>query len=215
MSTAHDFTDPGPGADVRTTVTEEFLATDARFFAELGVPNDQPGWTDSTTGPATITIESQEVFGTIRDVVKHFDNGSGIVSSTFALDAQDWIQLNANGGAYGGTDRLDSINGGNGFFTGLQANAAENPLATGNRRYGITFANNGGFLKATLAEGGVITFDGTLGNPRVLFDEFFKWEVVVPVGLGAAKFFVKNVETSLTPTFAVNSGGLRHTRFGR
>jgi len=202
---ANDFT-----KDAGTTVaTEKFANTDARFFGELGVPNDQAGWVDAATGPATITIDTQQVFKIIRDVVKHFDDGSGSTSSAFALSAQNWIDINDFGASFGGVSRLDTVDGTSGFFTGLQADAAENPLATGNRRYGITFNSSGGFLQVIPVGDAGAVMNGTAGNPTVLFDEWFKWEVVVPAGLGAGEVFINGIKTtSLAPAFDVNAGGL-------
>ncbi len=192
-----------------TKVVDEFLATDARFFGEAGVPNDQAGWVDIATAPATITLDTQLVFKETKDVVKHFDDGAQSTNSQFALSAQNWIDINDFGASYGGVSRLDTVDGANGFFTGLQANAAENPLATGNRRYGIAFADDGGgFLRATPPGAAAVVMDGTLGNPKVLFDEWFKWEVVVPAGLGASELFINDILTTLAPAFDVNAGGL-------
>lgn len=199
----------GDESTLSTKIIDEFLATDARFFGELGVPNDQAGWVDVVTGPATITLDAQDVFGETKDVVKHFDDGSGSTNSQFALSAQKWISINDFGASYGGVSRLDTVDGANGFFTGLQANAAENPLATGNRRYGINFADDGGgFLRATPPGAAAVVMDGTLGNPKILFDEWFKWEVTVPAGLGAAEFFIDDILTTLALGFDVNTGGL-------
>ncbi len=198
----------GDESTLSTKIIDEFLATDARFFGEAGVPNDQAGWVDTATAPATITINTQEVFDQTKDVVKHFDDGSGATNSDFALSAQNWVDINTFGASYGGVSRLDTVDGANGFFTGLQANAAENPLATGNRRYGVIFADSGGFLQATPIGGVAVVMNGTAGNPKVLFDEWFKWEIVIPVGLGAAAFFINGILTTSAPTFDVNAGGL-------
>jgi len=96
------------------------------------------------------------------------------------------------------------------MFSGLQANAAENPLATGNRRYGILFDSAAGNLRLIEADntGNNVTMDGTGGNPLVTFDEWFKWECVVPAGLGAAQVYINGILTTFVPTFFVNGGGL-------
>lgn len=193
-----------------TEALEKFANTDARFFAELGVPNDQAGWVDVAIAPATITIVTQELFGQTRKVVKHFDDGSSSTSSKFALSVQKWASINTFGASFGTVSRLDTVDGANGFFTGLQANATENPLLTGNRRYGIIFNSSGmGFLQITpIGDAGVV-MNGTAGNPKILFDEAFKWEVVVPAGLGAGVIFINDILTTLlAPGFEVNAGGL-------
>jgi len=96
------------------------------------------------------------------------------------------------------------------FFSGLQANSAENPLATGNRRYGVLFDNSGGNLRLREADntGNAVIMDGTGGNPLITFDEWFSWECVVPAGLGAAEFYVNGILTTFIPIFGVNGGGL-------
>lgn len=195
-------------ADVPTVVSESFAATNARFFGELGLPATQ-GWINTATGSATIDLVNENVLGTTKQVVRHNDDfTNGSTTSRFDLTAQNWTDINAFGASYSGTSRLDSVNGANGFFSGLQANAAENPLATGNRRYGIQFNNNGPFLRVTEPGGTTVTFDGAGGNPLIAFDEWISWECVVPAGLGAAQFYVNGILTTFAPTFLTNTGGL-------
>jgi len=155
------------------TAQEVFASINVRFFGEFGVPQDQ-GWTDTATGIATIDLQDQTVFGVLKQVVRHNDNtGGGSTTSKIALTAQNWIDINNFGASYSGISRLDTINGASGFFSGLQANSAENPLATGNRRYGILFDNNAGNLRIIEADnnpGNSVTMDGTGGNPSILFN---------------------------------------------
>jgi len=192
-------------------VQETFASTNVRFFGELGLPAAQ-GWTDTATGSAIIVLVTETVFGEVKQVVRHGDNvTNGATTSSIALTAQKWIDINAFGASYGGAERLNTAQGSNGFFSGLQANAAENPLATGNRRYGVLFDNNAGNLRIIEADnnpGNSVTMDGTSGNPLIAFDEWFLWECVIPAGLGAAELYVNGILTTFVPTFLVNSGGL-------
>ena len=151
---------------------EVYAATDARFFGELGLPASQ-GFTDLATGSTTIDLVTETVFGVSKQVVRHNDDfADGATTSEIALTAQNWTDINAFGASYGGVARLDTTDGASGFFSGLQANAAENPLATGNRRYGIQFNNNAGNLRLTESDntGNNVTMDGTGGNQLILFD---------------------------------------------
>lgn len=198
-------------ADVPIVATEEFASTNARFFGELGVPAAQTGWTDAVTGSATIDLVTQTVFGTPKQVVRHNDDFSnGSTTSNFILTAQNWIDINDFGASYSGTARMDSANGFSGFFSGLQADVAENPVDAFNRRYGIVFDSNLGNLRLIEADntGNNITMDGTGGNPLIQFDTFFNWECVVPVGLGAAQVYINGSLTTFVPTFFINGGGL-------
>ena len=209
------------GTEFKTLLTEDigqvriqetFASTNVRFFGEFALPVTQ-GWMDTATGIATIDLVTQTVFGEVKQVVRHNDESSGATTSDIVLAAQNWTDINAFGASYGGTARLDTVDGANGFFSGLQANSAENPLATGNRRYGVLFANNVGNLRLTESDNtsNNVTMDGTGGNPLITFDEWFSWECVVPAGLGAAEFYINGILTSFIPTFLVNGGGLGTT----
>jgi len=194
-------------------VQETFASTNVRFFGELALPAAQ-GWTDTATGSAAIVLVTETVFGEVRQVVRHSDNVTdGATTSKITLTSQNWVDINAFGASYGGTARLNTAQGGNGFFSGLQANAAENPLTTGNRRYGFFFNSNAGNLRASEPDppATTVTFDGTGGNPLISFDEWFRWECVVPAGLGAAQFYVNGILTTFVPTFNTNVGGLGTT----
>ena len=191
-------------------VQETFASTNVRFFGELALPAAQ-GWTDVATGSATIDLVTQTVFGEVKQVVRHNDDfTNGSTTSSIALTSQNWTDIDAFGASYSGISRLDTTDGASGFFGGLQANAAENPLATGNRRYGILFNSDAGDLRVTEADntGNNVTMDGTGGNPLVTFDEWFNWECVVPAGLGAAQFYINRILTTFVPTFFTNGGGL-------
>lgn len=191
------------------TAQETFASTNVRFFGELALPATQ-GWTDIATGSATIDLQTQLVFDVSKQVIRHNDNvTNGSTTSKITLTTQNWTDVNNFGASYSGTSRLDTVSGSSGFFSGLQANAAENPLASGNRRYGIFFDNLLGNLRLGEPDGGVaVVLDGTGGNPLILFDEWFSWEVVVPAGLGVAQFFVNGILTNFAPQFRVNTGGL-------
>jgi len=197
----------------QTAAQDAFTSTNARFFGELGQPSTQ-GWTESATGSSTIDLVDENVFGVVKQVVRANDNVSdGLIKITIALTAQNWIDINDFGASYSGISRLDTDDGSLGFFSGLQADAAENPLATGNRRYGFNFLDDAGNLKVAEADAGgtSITFDGTGGNPLILFDDWFSWECNVPVGLGAAQFYINGILTTFAPTFLINTGGLGTT----
>ena len=190
---------------------ETYASTNARFFGELGLPASQQTWIDTAAGSATIDLVTQLVFGKSKQVVRHNDDvADGSTTSQIDLTAQNWTDINAFGASFGGVARLDTVNGANGFFTGLQANAAENPIDGANRRYGIIINNNAGNLRLIEADntGNNLTMDGTGGNPLILFDEWFTWECVVPAGLGAAQFYINCDLTTFVPTFFVNAGGL-------
>jgi len=193
----------------QVVVQETFASTNVRFFGELALPATQ-GWTDNATGSATIDLETQVVFGVSKQVVRHNDNvANGAVTSSIALTAQNWIDINAFGASYSGTSRLDTNTGISGFFSGLQANSAENPLATGNRRYGVFFDLGLTVVKLGEPDGGTtVQMDGTNGNPFVSFDDWFSWECVIPPGLGPAQFYVNGILTTFFPQFRVNTGGL-------
>lgn len=183
----------------------EFLNTDVRFFGELGVPSSTGnGWIDTATGSTLISIVNQDVFGTFQDVVKHDDNvTNGSTTSQITLTAQNWSDINAFGASYSGISRLDTVNGANGFFSGLQDDVPD-------KRYGITFSNSGGKLRLNAADGADpfdVIMDGTSGNPTVNFDVWFRWEVVVPAGLGLADVYVNGKLLSEQLLFVTNSGG--------
>ena len=192
-------------------VQETFASTNVRFFGELALPVAQ-GWVDVATGAATIDLFGDlDVFGESKQVVRHNDNATnGSTTSQIPLTALDWININNNGASYSGISRLDTNQGSNGFFAGLQANAAENPLENGNRRYGILFSNDAGNLKVkdVVSGGTTVTFDGTGGKPHILYDEWFSWECVIPQLLETAQFFINGILTTFAPTFGVNTGGL-------
>ena len=190
---------------------EIYASTNARFFGELGVPSSQQTWVDTATGSTVIDLVTQNVFGETKQVVRYNDDfADGATTSQINLTAQNWIDINAFGASFGGVSRLDTANGANGFFTGLQADVAENPIDAVNRRYGILIDNNGGNLRLIEADntGNNVTMDGTGGNPLILFDEWFIWECVVPAGLGAAEFYINGDLITFVPTFFVNGGGL-------
>ncbi len=192
---------------VESNISIFFDNFNARFFGELGLPDLQT-WTIFVTGSATVDLIPDIVFGEAKDVVKINDNvADGLVIIAKALTANDWLDIEEFGASYGGVSRLDTDDGINGFFSGLQANSAENPLGTGNRRYGLYFQSDGGYLQADVLGGLTITFDGLSGRDLILFDEWFKWEIVIPINLGLGVLFVNGKETTAVP-FYVNSGGL-------
>lgn len=197
-------------SDIIVTAVEEFAASDDRFFGELGLPAGQNGWQEAASGSATVDLQTEVVFGDSKQVVRLNDDVTdGTAQSLLPLTVQNWLDINTFGASYGGTARLDSVNGDSGFFSGLQANIAENPIDTEDRRYGLFFSNTGGFLQLLEPDNNtnIVIMDGTDGNPIILFDEWFKWECVVPAGLGAAVFLINEKITSFVPTFFINSGG--------
>ena len=173
----------------------------------MGLPNLQT-WTETATGSETVDLVSDTVFGEVKDVVKINDNVSnGLCSINKELTADNWLEIEEFGASYGGVSRLDTDDGINGFFSGLQADNAENPLSNGHKRYGLYFNSDGGNLQAVVLGGLSITFDGLSGRDLILFDEWFKWEVVIPDNLGLGILFVNGKETAAVPFFN-NSGGL-------
>jgi len=113
----------GPPVTVATGAslvgTEEFANTNNRFFGELGLPAGQQSWVDIVTGSATIDLVTENVFGTSKQVVRHNDDTSGgSTKSQIVLTSQNWTDINAFGASYSGTSRLDTVNGGSGFFSG-------------------------------------------------------------------------------------------------
>ena len=198
-------------ASVLIVLSEAFKSTNVRFFGEMALPAAQ-GWADAPTGSATIDLVDETVFGAVKQVVRHNDDvTNGSTSSKILLTAQHWQDINTFGASYGGVSRLDTVNGISGFFSGLQANAAENPLATGNRRYGLTFNDSdvaGNLRIASVGDFPTAVMDGTLGNPTLTFDEWFTWECVIPPGLGAAELYINGMLTTLVVSFNVNNGGL-------
>jgi len=198
-------------SDVPIVAIEEFANTNNRFFGELGLPASQQTWADLVTGSATIDLVTETVFGISKQVVRHNDDVSnGSTTSQISLTAQNWTDINAFGASFSGVHRLDTVDGTSGFFSGLQADAFENPIDGANRRYGIIFDNNAGNLRLIEADntGNNVTMNGTGGNPTIAFDEYFSRQVIVPAGLGAAQVFINGKLTTFVPTFFVNGGGL-------
>lgn len=197
--------------DVSVIAKEEFTATNSRFFGEFGLPAAQQTWADISSGSTTIDLFDDVVFGVNKQVVRHNDNfTNGATTSSVALTVQNWIDIDSFGASYSGTSRLDAVDGFSGFFSGLQANSAENPLATGNRRYGILFDTVTGKLRLREADnaGNAVTMDGTGGNPDISSTAFFDWECSVPASLGAAQFFINGQLTTFVCSFLTNAGGL-------
>jgi len=193
--------------EVESSISISFANFCARFFGELGLPDLQT-WTEIATGSGTVDLVPDIVFGEAKDVVKLNDNtANGLVQVFKALTAADWLDIEAFGASYGGVSRLDTDDGSEGFFSGLQANASENPLGDGNKRYGLFFNSNGGNLQVDVLGGLTFTFDGLSGRDLILFDEWFKWEIVIPDSLGIGVLFVNGKETTVVPFF-INSGGL-------
>ena len=184
------------------TKIESFTNFNARFLGEVGKPVDNtPTWIEDE--PTRITLVTETVLGISRQVVKFKDDtaASG-VGAEIALVTADWTNINSFGASYGGTLRLDSVDDG-GFFIGLQDNDVD-------KRYGILLANVGGFVNLNAPDAGDpfnITLDGLSGRPKVLFDEWFKIEVVVPVGLGSADVFINGELLAQQLLFVTNTGG--------
>lgn len=195
--------------EVESSTSILFDNFDFRFFGELGLPNLQT-WTETVTGSATVDLVPDTVFGESKNVVKINDDvTNGFAGVNKALTLEYWEDIQSFGASYGGVSRLDTDNGSEGFFSGLQADAPENPLDAINRRYGMIFKKDGDYLK--LEEVGNITnnitFDGLSGRERILFDEWFKWETVIPTGLTFSIVYI-NCTEALTISFRPNVGGL-------
>ncbi|MCK5615463.1 hypothetical protein KAR91_77080, partial [Candidatus Pacearchaeota archaeon] len=182
---------------IESSTTIFFENFDLRFFGELGLPDFQT-WTITTTGSALVLMAGDIVFGEIKNVVKIYDNFvNGLASIGKSLSLSLWEDIRDFGASYGGVSRLDTLNGDQGFFSGLQADAAENPLGTGNRRYGVYFEFDGGYLKIVEAQNtsNNMLFDGLDGRDLILFDEWFKWEAVIPINFGTAPVFINGKES--------------------
>ncbi len=192
---------------VESSISIFFDNFDARFFGELGLP-DLQAWTIFVFGPATVDLVPDVVFGFTKNVVKLNDDVSdGLVKVEKVLTTDDWLNIEEFGASYGGVSRLDTDDGIS-VFSGLQANSNENPLGTGHRRYGIYFKKSGDFLNIEEVRSGYnITFDGVDDRQLILFDAWFKWEVVIPPNLAAAIVYINGIET-LTINFLLNTGGL-------
>ncbi len=187
--------------EVEVTKIESFANFNARFLGEVGKPSSNtPVWTE--TDPAQITLVTETVLGISRQVVKFQDNTALAAGAAIVLVTADWTNINSFGASYGGTIRLDTIDS-SGFFLGLQDNDVD-------KRYGILVKNNGGFVQLDAPDGGDpfnITLDGLSGRPKILFDEWFKVEVVIPVGLGSADVFVNGELLAQQLLFVTNAGG--------
>ncbi len=133
--------------------------------------------------------------------MKFQDNNGLSAGAVTDLDSTDWANINSFGASYGGTIRLDTTDFG-GFFIGLQDDVPD-------KRYGILPGNSGGFvnLNAPGSDPFNITLDGLSGRPKVLFDEWFKIEIVIPPGLGPADVFINGELLAQQLLFVTNTGG--------
>ena len=189
--------------EVEVTKSESFDNFNARFLGEVGKPSENtPGWTE--LNPTQVTTVIDTVFGVTKQVVKanQLASFSGGTGAELSLTATDWANINSFGASYGGTVRLDTTNSA-GFFMGLQDDVVD-------KRYGISVSNLGGFIRLNSPDGGDpfdITLDGLSGKPKVLFDEYFKMEVVIPVGLGNADVFINGKLLAQQLLFTTNTGG--------
>lgn len=188
--------------EVEVTRIESFDNFNARFLGEVGKPVDNtPAWVEDE--PTRITLVTETVLGISRQVVKFKDDtAASAVGAEIALVTADWANINSFGASYGGTMRMDSIDDG-GLFVGLQDNDVD-------KRYGFNILNSGGFAKFNSPDSGSpfsITLDGLGGRPKILFDEWFKVEIVVPPGLGNADVFVNGELLDQQIVFATNQGG--------
>ena len=185
------------------TKTESFDNFNARFLGEVGKPSENtPAWTE--LNPTQVTTVIDTVFGVSKQVVKanQLASFSGGTGAELSLVPADWTNINSFGASYGGTMRIDTTNSA-GFFMGLQDDVPD-------KRYGILVTNNGGFVNLDSPDGGDpfnIKLDGLSGRPKVLFDEYFKIEVVIPPGLGAADVFINNKLLAQQLLFTTNTGG--------
>ncbi len=184
------------------TKTESFDNFNARFLGEVGKPSvNTPIWTETDPG-GKITLITETVLGTSRQVVKFVDDHAGLTGTEIPLVTADWTNINSFGASYGGIIRLDTIDS-SGCVLLLQDNDVD-------KRYGIAFKNNGGFLRLDAADSADpfdLILDGLGGRPKILFDEWVKIEIVIPVGLGLADVFVNDVLLSEQLLFVTNSGG--------
>ena len=180
----------------------------ARFVGVFGTPaQNVPPWTE-VASVGEIIIVNESVFGVQRDVVKFIDDDGGITSSELALDAQNWQDIFDFGASFGGIFRKDTVDNGR-FFAGCGVAAAENPAATGDRRYGVSALKGGDFVELDSPDSAFnVILNGLNGVPKILFDEYFEMEVVILPGFANAEVFVNGILLPQTLEFAVNNNTL-------
>ena len=202
---------------MRGALVYDSAITSPAFFGEFGLPNTQ-GWSHSIGGSgATISINSTTRNGLPVDAVRIGDNSSsGIVDIETSLNASVWTTIQNTGCVFGGTIRLDASDGSEGAVMALQANSAENPVDSLNRRFIVVASNNGGNLQLNDLTGGDVTFDGTGGNPTIAFDEWVDISIIIEPGElsnyasgSTANVYVNNqLVNGFGVTFGTNNGGL-------
>ncbi len=181
-----------------TVATEEFAHTDNRYFGELGLPGSQTGWTESGTG--VISIVSDDVLGTTKDVVKHFSTTGNTTKSETPITASDWTNVLTFGASFSGTTRITEDISTNSIFAGMGFSPANDPRPTSvEARVGVFISVDATHTTVRLDGQTVVTLDGAGGNPLVLKDEWFKWDAFIKptpdagVNFGAVDFYVNGV----------------------
>ena len=172
-----------------------------RFFGEIGSPLIQ-GFTE----PGAATDISPQLFeGTNINTVRLNDNDGSIYSADRTLTAADWQKISDDGGCMAALSKLDATNGSEGFFMGLQCDAADSPDASLlNRRWGIRVTKNPATNELLLT----VTDTGASNVAAgTVYSDFNKIELVAPPLLADAALYVNDVLVGSNIPFATNTGG--------
>jgi len=180
---------------------KSFSFTDARFFGEKGSP-DLQGFTLTT--PLEVNVVSDIIDGVVQDVIQLNDDGANTVGAERVLTVQEWADINTFGAAYSGRSRLDTVDGEEGFFSGLQDDVPDD-------RYGLFFDDDGtGKMRLRGADANSvisISLDGTAGTPDINVGDWFDWTIKVPVGLAPADIIINGITMAQQLAFVTNTGG--------
>ncbi len=182
-----------------------------QFIGEKGDPMVQ-GWTNDSTGQASVNLVADMVSGVAKEVVEIKDNfGDGLAGVSVPLILEDYNDIDEFGASFRGISRHDPALGANGFFICLQADSNENPFDGSNRRYGFVVNIDGG-------TGGKVKFTGVDGSTLSVLTnidqgDWFTWEVVIPVGtVGVSSpgdLWINGVLVAAASVpFRLNTGGL-------
>lgn len=180
--------------------TEVFTSTDDRFFGELGLPGTQ-SWTDTEVNTGTIVVFADTVFGDPKDVIKYNIAASGdTTKSEIALTAQNWTDILTFGASYSGVCRITEDVSSQSIFSGMGFSSGNDPRPSSiQSRVGVSISENGTHTTITLDGQAAVVLDGTGGNPLVLKDDYFSWEVFIDptpdagVNFGAANLSVNEI----------------------
>ena len=185
-------------ADVESSISVLSDSYDARFFAELGLPDLQT-WTITQGGAAVISIFNDTIFGVEKDSIK-FTTIDVAVKAEKVLTADDWNDILTYGASYSGVVRFTEDINTNKLFSGMGFSAANDPRATSIRsRVGVYIGENGVNTTINLDGQSVVTLDGTGDVPDVPIDTWFAFEAVVNetpdagISFGAVDLYVNGI----------------------